>query len=606
MDRVSIGTGRFVRHLLALGFIGTAYGGVRTTGSDFKAWARSSQVYLNTAPGGANVTDAVLDFPVLIRLADTNFAFAEARAMGQDIRFSKPDGTPLPHQIERWDAAAKRAEVWVRMDTVKGNASDRALLMYWGNPAATDISNGEAVFTASAGFAGAWHLGGTGPRANSVAGGGAADPREYAGDESRIGVIGYCDSLDGNAPEEYLSLPAGFSDFDMGFTYSVWAYPASTAESSMLLQLGSGAPMDNIMLLRLGTSSDLAFKIWNGVDSSRKIVAKGALVLDEWQHFDVTVAGGKATRIYRNGILVAADTLTRPISRANRTVNEIGWGTGWVTSPFRGKLDEPRLHRSALGPGWVRLAYENQRPGQTLVSFKPASPGCQARFQAPRDTTVAEGASISLTGLADCASSFEWTPVSGPTPHLLDPVSRVLFIPVPRVSQDTEIVYRFSAGFGDSVASALVRIAIKETIPDPVFTLPVSTPWDGKDSLVLRPAITNLAELRIATDQGLHWVWSLLSDSSRVDTSWQADGLMLKAVAAAGNFQVQLCLDNGGSASCRSTAIEMLPTSGIRRRLPGAPESPTLRARLPIYDARGRRLKRPGGRDFRRPEPPKN
>ena len=396
-----------------------------------------------------------------------------------------------------------------------------------------------------------------------------------------------------------MSLPAVNSELDLGFTYSAWTYPVAAVEASMFLQLGSGTPKDNIMLVRLGTSSDLAFKIWNGTDSSRKIIAKGALVLNEWQHFDVTVAGGKATRIYRNGILIVSDTLSRSISRANRTINQVGWGSEWFNSPFRGKFDELRLNKTALSPEWIKLAYENQRFGQTLVSFRPPSPSCQARFQAPRDTTVVEGATLSLTAIADCASTFEWAPVSGPTPNLLDPSSRVLFVPVPRITHDTDMVYKFSATFVDSVASTMVLIHIKATIPDPIFTMPASISWNGKDTLALRPTITNLAELLLTPDQGLHWVWSLLLDSTQVDTSLQAEGLILKAVAEPGNFKVQLCLDNGGTALCKSTAIEMLPTAALLPRLPGTLGTLPVR---PSYDARGRRLDGLIGRDFKGPE----
>lgn len=161
------------------------------------------------------------------------------------------------------------------------------------------------------------------------------------------------------------------------------------------------------------------------------------------------------------------------------------------------------------------------------------------------------------------------------------------------------MVYRFNAAFVDSVASDLVLIHIKETIPDPVFTMTAFALWNGKDSLALRPSITNLAELQIAPGKGPNWTWSLLLDSTRVDTSWQAESLVLKAAAEAGNFQVQLCMDNGGTASCKRTVIDMVPSAAIRHRQPGVLETMTLRDRIPIYDARWRRLNGIEGRGKR-------
>lgn len=49
-----------------------------------------------------------------MRLDKDFFDFRQARAGGEDIRFSTAAGDPLPYQIEEWDAAKGRASVWVR------------------------------------------------------------------------------------------------------------------------------------------------------------------------------------------------------------------------------------------------------------------------------------------------------------------------------------------------------------------------------------------------------------------------------------------------------------------------------------------------------------
>ncbi|MEO2168283.1 MAG: DUF2341 domain-containing protein, partial [bacterium] len=48
------------------------------------------------------------------------FDFSQAKPRGEDVRFSA-NGKPLAYQIERWDAAGGKAEVWVRIPTIKGN-----------------------------------------------------------------------------------------------------------------------------------------------------------------------------------------------------------------------------------------------------------------------------------------------------------------------------------------------------------------------------------------------------------------------------------------------------------------------------------------------------
>jgi hypothetical protein len=37
---------------------------------------------------------------------------------------------------------------------------------------------------------------------------------------------------------------------------------------------------------------------------------------------------------------------------------------------FAGTLDEVRISTVVRSPGWIRLSYENQRSGQTLVEFR--------------------------------------------------------------------------------------------------------------------------------------------------------------------------------------------------------------------------------------------
>ena len=117
----------------------------------YAAWARSAELSLNTAPSGAGIASTLTGFPLLVRLTADNFDFAQARPDGGDLRFAKPDGTPLPYEIERWDPNLRAAEAWVRLDTLRGGDSSQSIRMYWGNGAAADSSRGAAVFSAANG-----------------------------------------------------------------------------------------------------------------------------------------------------------------------------------------------------------------------------------------------------------------------------------------------------------------------------------------------------------------------------------------------------------------------------------------------------------------------
>ena len=103
--------------LLSLGLLSLSFGQ-----DNYGQWTKYREISVNTSTsGGASVSNNQRFFPMLVRLTNANFVFASALSGGADIRFAKLDGTHLPYQIERWDAANQLADVWVLMDTVYGS-----------------------------------------------------------------------------------------------------------------------------------------------------------------------------------------------------------------------------------------------------------------------------------------------------------------------------------------------------------------------------------------------------------------------------------------------------------------------------------------------------
>ncbi len=520
--------------------------------ADFSAWADATDLILNTSASGANVAGNVLDFPVLVRLTSANFPFSQADGKGKDLRIAKQDGTPLPYEIERWDSTRSVADIWVKVDTVRGNLSAQTLRMYWGNPAATAVSDGGAVFRAADNFVAAWHLGGAGTaaRPNAVTGGNAAVPNNYDGDENTTGLIAGADSLDGAATGDFLDVGDGYTEFTAGFTYMVWVYPTAVKKWSHVLDLGNGTGNDNIIVNRVDTTTTLGFHNWTGTTSTAKEVP-GQWALNQWQQIAITMTG-KNVRMYRNGAQILADTMPGTITGVNRTTNFIGKSNWTLDEYFQGKVDEPELSKTARSADWIKLGYQNQRAAQTLVTVAKTVV-CPAKIALPVDTTLPEGGLLSLEARVECASSYSWSLVSGPGPRIIDPEARFLVVRLPRVSGDTSIVYRLTAAFNDSTRVRDVRVTIREAIPDPIFTLPAMPPWSGKEPLAFRPVISNLAAIKASRDSVLHWSWSF--SGVQVDTGALADGVMLQSAPTEGALHIGLCLDNGGTPACRNADI---------------------------------------------------
>ena len=124
------------------------------------AWSGQGSVWLLTDNEGADLppTAVVHEFPVLLRLHGDTFPFAAAQAKGEDLRVTDALGRLLALQVERWDASAGEAVVWVRVPEIRGNARQE-LKLHWGNQQAKAVSDGSKVFARDNGFLSVWHLG---------------------------------------------------------------------------------------------------------------------------------------------------------------------------------------------------------------------------------------------------------------------------------------------------------------------------------------------------------------------------------------------------------------------------------------------------------------
>ena len=148
-------------HLLKSLFLVASLLSLSPTEADaqYPGWQHSGSMFILTTPEGANLpaTASEENFPVLVRLNKDSFNFAEAKASGEEIRFSA-EGKPLAYQIEEWDAATGTAIIWVRVPTIQGSARQE-IKLHWGKADAASESNGKAVFNESNGYLSVFHMG---------------------------------------------------------------------------------------------------------------------------------------------------------------------------------------------------------------------------------------------------------------------------------------------------------------------------------------------------------------------------------------------------------------------------------------------------------------
>jgi hypothetical protein len=334
---------------------------------NYSAWPFSRRLYLNTSAAGANVAGNVDDFPVLVRLDKSDFDFSQAH--GDDIRFSDMQGKRLRYEIERWDSAGAKAEIWVRVDRVLGNSASQFITMHWGVPKAEGFSEGRRVFSAEAGFSGAWHLSETAP--DTVANDLYADAAGYdpASDRTasldRSGVVGFGAGFGGS---DYIAVAAAdpLLQPNAAVTVSAWMRaPRTGAAGGTLLSMG------DTYALRVNPNGSARFQVFTGTYAA--VESKGLNLLDSAWHHVAATYDGTALALYVDG---------KPAGKAQASgFLDYRFWPGFVLGKhgnrkpgyeFIGNLDEPEVSgEKARSADWIKLAYENQREGSGLVEFRP-------------------------------------------------------------------------------------------------------------------------------------------------------------------------------------------------------------------------------------------
>lgn len=346
----------------------------------FATWGHSAKLVLNTTASGVSIAKDQQGFPLLVRLASPAFDFSQAAAGGADVRFAKPDGTPLAREIESWDAQAGHAEIWVRMDTVRANNASQSLTMHWGKASATAAgaaSLRRSVFDTLSGFAGVWHLSeeaadtiANGLYKDATGAGSNADDR--AASIARAGAIGAGHGLDSG---DYLVAPKVSAGLKLPSSFSLSAWYRTDGKGMGTL----GGELVNVgdnYGLRVHADSSLHLWYWPPVPPAGAkegwyyITVKGSEFTDGKWHQVTGTFDGVSLRLYVDsrlaGTAAAADVVGFQFP-LNVTMGR--HGNGKRNYDYKGDLDEVQIHSLARGADWIKLNYENQKPGSPFPAW---------------------------------------------------------------------------------------------------------------------------------------------------------------------------------------------------------------------------------------------
>jgi hypothetical protein len=357
----------------------------------FSQWRYERTITLDTTPSGAAVAGDVKAYPLALHLDANNFDFKQAAADGRDLRFARPDGTPLSCAIESWDVASRSAAVWVKLD-VKGNDAAQSFVLYWGNDKAEAHCESSTVFDTKDGFVGVWHLSEEG---NTDADGykdATANAAHGTGVNLKPGTrtdarVGKGVSLE-YTEQQWIKIESDkrkLFDVTDKTTYSIWAKADSWSNRGEDKSTPGYETMmakgDNSWRIQMFGISEwhkppqhlLEICLEKAPKGDMCVVGTTDMKLGEWYHFAGVHEHPKA-RFYVNGVLEKEDTFDFPWSSGDHPVG-IGNQSQWPVKAGRfwdGALDEARVMGVAKDGHWIKLDYESQREGQKLVTLGKA------------------------------------------------------------------------------------------------------------------------------------------------------------------------------------------------------------------------------------------
>jgi len=308
-------------------------------------WSKSRKLQVDTTATGASIDAPVAQLPLLVRLHSGNFVFSEAKPDGSDLRFFTADGkTALKFHLERYDAANEMAFAWVQMPTLAPNVKADALLMKWGNPAATGAGDRAASYDANHVLV----LNFSDPEGVKDATANANHAREFNGTAVGFGAIGGAGGFNGKSR---LTLPASASlklSASEGWTYGAWV-KAATLDKATLLSMGVGSQALSIELV------NGAMAVKSGNASAQ---ATTPLKVGNWQHVAISYGAGKA-RFYLDGVPAGESALVLADAAGEAVI-----GTG-----LQGDLDAVTLSNTARSPAYITAQVVSQRADSPMLAF---------------------------------------------------------------------------------------------------------------------------------------------------------------------------------------------------------------------------------------------
>jgi hypothetical protein len=313
--------------------------------------------------GGSAVVSA---FPMWFTVRDPDLA-AHATASGTDIYFTKPDGTPLAFERQRWNKTNGRLEAWILVDLDPAAVANTLQLRY-GDPNPATSPNPAAVF--ANGFVSVWHLEDALANTTIVDTLGTANGTAsgFAPAQQVAARVGGGLSFNGGATQiAFTNQLAGTTSH----TISAWVKAQNNGFQGFasIITIGD-AQTDHARFLHTKDAANLAAGFFNDDLTGGPDVSDNNFHLVHWV-FD----GANTSTLFKDGASQGAKT-TGTVATSG-TGGMIGNSPAAFTpggnssNAINAILDEVRVANVVRTQGWITTEFNNQNAPATFYTVGP-------------------------------------------------------------------------------------------------------------------------------------------------------------------------------------------------------------------------------------------
>ncbi len=309
------------------------------------------------------IAGALTDFPVAIVLPDAEITNNVAKMNGDDLVFTKDDGTtPLLSDIETLNKASGNLIAWVKVPDLSPTA-DTTLYLYYGNDAAPKPM---PQMTWTNGFFAVWHLQ-EDPSTNKsgdikdAAKNHDGTPTTFQAGSSVNGQVGVGIQFDG--ADDFINYASADIGSEDVFTLSMWVKYAGTNDiNTLFANSNSGRNVDGfkVFINSVGTMNR-RFEIESGNGNSGTIAETddNAVPVDMFAHLAIVIdrPAAKAT-LFVNGMDKTLNATITADFKANSDYEVARMEDNQFH--FKGILDEVEIATVKRDATWLRTAYNNQ------------------------------------------------------------------------------------------------------------------------------------------------------------------------------------------------------------------------------------------------------